>query len=79
MVYTVWANWNLHLVFDVRAGLVISLATIFDSIEDKHRQVLYKGHVSGLFVPYMDLTEEWYYITFLDAGEFGLGLSAVSL
>lgn len=30
-------------------------------------------------MPYMDPGEDWYYKTYFDAGEFGLGLLAVSL
>ncbi|WRX22041.1 Copper amine oxidase [Theobroma cacao] len=74
-----WANWRFHLGFDARAGAVISLASIYDSEQRKYRQVLYRGFISELFIPYQDTTEEWYHITFLDCGEFGFGLSAVSL
>ncbi|CAI9770969.1 unnamed protein product [Fraxinus pennsylvanica] len=71
-----WANWEFHLAFDMRAGPVISLASIYDPEKDEHRSVMYRAYLSELFVPYMDLTEEWYYTTFLDAGEFGIGLCA---
>ncbi|KAF3596991.1 hypothetical protein DY000_02022944 [Brassica cretica] len=74
-----WANWEFHISFDVRAGLIISLASIFDIDMNKYRQVLYKGHLSEMYVPYMDPSEDWYFITYLDCGEFGCGQSAVSL
>ncbi|XP_050218572.1 amine oxidase [copper-containing] alpha 3, peroxisomal-like [Mercurialis annua] len=78
--YTIkWMNWDFHLAFDARVGPVISLATIYDQEKQRHRSVMYRGHVSELFVPYQDPTEDYYYKTYFDCGEFGFGLLAVSL
>ncbi|KAL0305209.1 UNVERIFIED_CONTAM: Primary amine oxidase, partial [Sesamum angustifolium] len=63
----------------MRVGPVISLASIYDHDMRKYRRVMYRGYASEMFVPYQDLSEEWYFRTFLDAGEFGVGICAVPL
>lgn len=74
-----WANWEFHLKADQRAGMVISQAKVRDSETGLERSVMYKGFASELFVPYMDNDEGWYFKTYMDAGEFGLGVTAMSL
>ncbi|KAK3224818.1 hypothetical protein Dsin_004680 [Dipteronia sinensis] len=50
-----------------------------DSESGELRSVMYKGFSSELFVPYMDPDENWYFKTYMDAGEYGLGVTALPL
>jgi primary-amine oxidase len=66
-----WQNWRFHVRPDHRVGLVISAVTYQDG--EDIRPVLYQGHLSEIFVPYMDPAFSWYHRNFLDAGEFTAG------
>ncbi|CAN0841883.1 Amine oxidase [copper-containing] gamma 1 [Linum grandiflorum] len=74
-----WANWEFHLKPDYRAGLIVSRATFRDPETGERRSVMYKGFPSELFVPYMDVDEGWYFKSYMDAGEYGLGSTAMPL
>jgi primary-amine oxidase len=66
-----WQKWRFHVRTDQRAGMVVSTVTYGDG--DRRRPVLYQGHLSEIFVPYMDPSFAWYQRNFLDAGEFNAG------
>ena len=66
-----WQNWRFHYRHDQRTGVVISTVTYRDG--GQARPVLYQGHLSEIFVPYMDPEFAWYHRNFLDAGEFNSG------
>lgn len=66
-----WQKWRFHLRWDMRAGLVLSLANYADG--DNLRSVMYQGNVSEIYVPYQDPTEGWYYRNYMDEGDYGLG------
>jgi primary-amine oxidase len=72
-----WRNWSFHLGFDPRFGPVVSQVAHSDGA--RRRSVLYEGHISEVFVPYMDGDPSWYFRTYMDAGEYGLGLLASPL
>jgi primary-amine oxidase len=66
-----WGRWSFHVQVDQRVGTVISTVRYHDG--DRVRPVLYQGHLSEIFVPYMDPSLPWYANNFLDAGEFTAG------
>jgi primary-amine oxidase len=67
-----WKHWLFHFRMDERAGLILSLLRYTDA--GRERSVLYRGSLAEMFVPYMDPDESWSFRTFMDEGEYGLGL-----
>lgn len=68
-----WANWEFHVRPNLRVGNIISQARV------DGRSVMYQGFLSELFVPYQSPEEGWYFRTYLDAGEYGLGIFSLPL
>jgi primary-amine oxidase len=66
-----WREWSFHLRPDFRTGMVVSTVRYRD--RDGLRPVLYEGHLSEIFVPYMDPATAWYTRNYLDLGEYITG------
>jgi len=72
-----WDAWSFHLSFDQRVGPIISTVRYDDA--GRLRPVLYQGHLSEMFVPYMDPDPNWSFRSYMDAGEYGFGSLASRL
>ena len=72
-----WDNWKFRVRMDPRLGIVVSTVSFNDA--GKPRSVMYEGHLSDIFVPYMDPTPGWYFRSYMDEGEYGVGKLASSL
>jgi primary-amine oxidase len=72
-----WDRWRFHVRPDARVGTILSTVVWRDG--EQERPVLYQGHLSEIFVPYMDPRRNWYIRTFIDAGEYSAGGLADSL
>ncbi|MCH7548972.1 MAG: primary-amine oxidase [Candidatus Krumholzibacteriota bacterium] len=66
-----WQKWRFRFRIDPREGIVISMVRYEDA--GRLRSILYRASLSELFVPYMDPDIGWYFRTYMDAGEYGLG------
>jgi primary-amine oxidase len=66
-----WDRWSFHFRVEEREGLLLSLVRHKDGA--RQRSVLYQAALSETFVPYGDPTSNWYYRTYMDEGEYGIG------
>jgi primary-amine oxidase len=66
-----WNNWKFHIGLDSRTGLQLSTVTFKDKGVD--RKIMYQGNLGGMVVPYGDPDVGWYFKSYLDAGEYGMG------
>jgi primary-amine oxidase len=72
-----WQDWRLHVALHPVDGLVLSDVRVDDGGET--RQVLYRASLSEMVVPYGDPHDGFYWRTYFDAGEYGMGRLANSL
>ena len=66
-----WHNWKFHIGLDSRTGLQLSTVTFNDKGVD--RKIMYQGNLGGMVVPYGDPDMGWYFKSYLDSGEYGMG------
>lgn len=66
-----WQNWDFHIRLDSRVGPVLSTVTFDD--QGEKRKIMYEGSLGGMVVPYGDPDVGWYFKSYLDSGEYGMG------
>jgi primary-amine oxidase len=72
-----WQNWRFRFALHPREGLV--LYTVGYEDQGRLRPVLYRAALSEMVVPYGDPGAAWFFRNAFDAGEFGVGRSALQL
>ena len=72
-----WQDWRFHVRVDRRVGPVLSLISFED--QGEARSIAYQITMAEMFVPYMDPSDEWYFRSYMDIGEYGFGLLASQL
>lgn len=72
-----WQGWKFQFRMDPRVGPIVSTVSFDDSGEK--RKIMYEGYIGGMMVPYGDPDPAWLYKIFMDAGEYGIGLSVRNL
>jgi primary-amine oxidase len=72
-----WDKWRFRFALLPREGLVVYTVQYDDG--GRPRQVLYRGSLSEMMVPYGDPGRAWFFRNTFDAGELGLGILASSL
>ncbi|MCX8998526.1 primary-amine oxidase [Rhizobiaceae bacterium BDR2-2] len=66
-----WQGWSFRVGFTPREGLVLHELSIRDG--DRQRPVIFRASVTEMVVPYSDPSENHYWKSAFDAGEYGLG------
>ncbi len=72
-----WGPWCFHVGLDSRVGLKLSTVTYKD--DGVKRKVMYEGNLGGMVVPYGDPDMGWYFKSYLDSGEYGMGTLTSSI
>lgn len=72
-----WENWDLHVSFNGREGLVLN--TVGYTKDGARRPVLYRASIAEMVVPYGTPERSHYRKNVFDSGEIGFGRMANSL
>jgi primary-amine oxidase len=73
-----WAGWSFRFAMDPREGLVLH-DVAFGPQGAPPRRILTRASLAEMLVPYGDPSAAWTFRSVFDAGEFGMGQTAVSL
>ncbi len=81
-----WQNWRFRFASDLREGLILYQVRYADRQSQgqkegtpRERSILYRASLAEMVVPYGDPAKEWSWRAAFDQGEYGLGLSSLSL
>ena len=62
-----------------RVGPILSHLKVHDYRDNLWHSLAHEISMSEMFVPYMDVSDLWYFKTYFDIGEYGVGNLAQSL